>query len=209
MNLPCGQAHGSRVCGRTEGMDEEKRVIISTRPLDRVEALDQSLAEAVARVRNDPAAAKACFAAMRDSIASAPNADAWLQLVKKLVATALTHWTPATLDPAGFAAAADAAGFKTATYGKPTITSAVVREPVYASGAGVLNRSICKAFTNDVLKLALQRMRGFKKASAEARTFADHMPALLRAGSLDEQGLAPRTSGGQVVPLPRFTLDER
>lgn len=188
-------------------MDEAKRVIISTRPLDRVEALDQSLSEAVARVRNDPAAAKAAFAAMRESIATAPDANAWLVLVKKLVATALTHWTPTTRDPEGFAAAADAAGFKTATYGKPVTTSAVVREPLYASGAGVLNRSICKSFTDEVLKLALQRQRGFKKPSAEVQAFAKHMPALLRTGSLDEQGLAPRTSGGQVLPQPRFALD--
>lgn len=183
--------------------DSGKPAIISTRPLDRVEALDQSLSEAVARVRNDPAAAKAAFAAMRDSIATAPDAKAWLQLVKKLVATALTHWTPATLDAAGFAAAAEAAGFKVATYGKNTT---VVREPVYASGAGVLNRSICKSFSDDVLKLALQRQRGFKKPSAEVQAFAKHMPTLLRTGSLDEQGLASRTTGGQVVALPRFSI---
>lgn len=172
--------------------------LIATRPLDKQEALDHSLAEAVLCVRNDPRVASTSFVAMRDTLAAAPDAETLCRLLKKLVATALSSWTPATCDPQAFAVAASAAGFAVATYG-PTAT--VVREPAYSTTTGPLLKSVCRAFASEVLKPALKRLRAFKKASPETTTFAKHLGTLVRAGSL-EASTTPK-----IAPAPRFAVD--
>lgn len=182
---------------RTPGVDDEPR-LIATRPLDKREALDQSLAEAVLCMRNDPKVAMTSFVAMRDTLASAPDAETLCRLLKKLTATALSSWTAATCAPEAFAVVAAAAGFSVATYG-PTAT--VVREPAYPSTTGPLLKSVCRAFAAEVLKPGLKRLRTFKKASAETKAFATHLPALVRTGSLED------STTPKIPPAPRFAIE--
>src|SRR4051812_19708415 len=90
---------------------------IATRPQSKKDVLDQALAEAVSLVKNDPAAVKAPFEAMRDSILSSRDVGVCVPLARKLVATALSSWTPPSADPTAFAAAAQSAGFDVVIYG--------------------------------------------------------------------------------------------
>lgn len=170
---------------------------IATRPQSKREALDGALADAVARMRNEAAVAAGCFVGMREALAAAPDAEACAYLVKKLVATALSSWTPPTSDPEAFHACAQRAGFAVSLYGK---NAAVVRENAYPTSAGPLMKSICRAFADDVLKPGLARLRSFKKPDPHARALMDNLADLVKLGSLE----APTSP--KVPPAPRFVI---
>ncbi|MBI1947406.1 MAG: hypothetical protein HYS27_17055 [Deltaproteobacteria bacterium] len=170
---------------------------IATRPQETKEALDQALAEAVSLVRNDPASAKGPFDAMRDSLLSARDPAVCVPLVKKLVATALSSWTPPTADPPAFAAAAAAAGFDVVVYAAGKHPGpAVVREPSYPSARGPLLRSVCRAFADDVLTPVYRHLQEI----AAKEPFVVHFAELVRAGSLE----APAKPAA--APSPRFRV---
>ena len=171
---------------------------IATRPQSKREALDQALAEAVARVKNDPATAGAAFEAMRDTLLASPSVELCRDLLKKLVATALSSWTPPTADPEAFAAVAKRAGFDVVIYGAGKHPGpAVVREPGYPSTTGPLLRSVCRAFATTVLAPVHAHLAAGAPGDAFVASFAE----LLRTGSAE----APSTP--KSAPAPRFALD--
>lgn len=183
-----------------------KKTVDATRPVEKREALDQALAEAVLRLKNEPSQASACFSAMAEALCSAPDALTGRQLLKKLVATALSSWTPPTADPAAFAAAAADARFAVATYpaGKNP-GPAVVRETSYTTTLGPdrpLLKGLARSFCSDVLVPARTHLRGLASQDDDIRALLEHLPRLMRSGSL-EAPTAPR-----LPSHPRFPMDD-
>jgi hypothetical protein len=128
---------------------------------------------------------------------SAPDVEVAVFLAKKLVATALSSWTPPTADPDAFVAVAKRAGFDVVVYGAGKHPGpAVVREPAYSTSTGPLLRSIARAFAADVLTPVIQKWR--EKAPDDA--FFANLADLVRAGSLE----AP--SSPKLSASPRFAV---
>lgn len=182
------------------------KIVDATRPLEKREALDQALAEAVERLRNEPSLASACFAAMSEALCSAPDAITCRDLLKKLVATALSSWTPPTVEPEAFAAAARDARFAVATYpaGKNP-GPAVVREPAYATGLGPdrpLLKPLARSFCLEVLVPARKHLRALQAKDEDTLALVEHLGRLVRTGSL-EAPTAPR-----LPSHPRFPLED-
>jgi hypothetical protein len=173
-----------------------------TRPLEQNVALDQALGEAVERMRNEPTVAKECFTAMREALTTSRDPLACVALLRKLTATALSSWTPPTIDPDAFKRAADQAGFVVARYpaGKLEGGPVVVREPSYKTALDrPLLKSIARSFCVDVLAPALAHLRTLE-LDGPTKAFVDGFPELVRAGSLE----APTSP--KLPPTSRFAI---
>ncbi len=184
-------------------VEDTDPALVDTRPVEPRSVLDEALAEAVLRVRNEPARAADCFTAMRDTLVSAPDPQTCRDLLKKLVATALSAWTPPTSDPEGFAAAARDAGFLVQICGAGKHPGpAVVRELAYpVATSSPLFRSLCRSFADDVLVPVRRHLAlTSSKSDAATRAFVEHLPALVRAGSRE----APLTPQG--ASTSRFVI---